>query len=146
MKFGEVLIKLGYITPEKLDFALQEQEYNMKSVGFSEPIGLILLRNGVINEEQHSEAVKKYFEFLSEDFSVPENMRKIAYIAIRALENKNEETKLSHESKVTLINKIAELEEKISVILESDVEKKEVLLESLNRRVEKIKKDLEKFA
>lgn len=145
MKFGEVLLKLGYITPEKLDFALQEQKYNMETVGFSEPIGLIFLRNGIINEEQHNEAVRKYFEYLSEDFSVTESLRKIAVIAVRALANRNEETKLSHESKIALINKIAELEEKSSIISESNVEKKDLLLKSIERRINQIKNDLEKF-
>ncbi|MGC8765624.1 MAG: hypothetical protein ACP5QT_07035 [Brevinematia bacterium] len=146
MKFGEVLIKLGYITEEKLRYALEEQEYNLKAVGFSEPIGLILLRNGVITEEQLNETVKKYFEFLSEDFSISESLRNLASIAVRALENKNEETKLSHESKVAIINKILELEEKISVIIDSDLENKDRIVANFNSRIEKLKTDLQKFA
>lgn len=146
MKFGEVLIKLGFINEEKLNFALEEQEYNLKAIGFSEPIGLILLRNGVITEEQLNEAVKKYFEFLSEDFSVSESLRKLASIAVKSLENKNEETKLTHESKVAIINKILELEEKASIILDSDIENKERIIENFNSRIEKLKLDLQKFA
>ncbi len=146
MKFGEVLISLGFINEEKLKFALEEQEYNLKAVGFTEPIGLILLRNGVITEEQLNEAVKKYFELLSEDFSTPENLRNVASIAVRALENKNEDTKLSHETKIAIINKIFELEEKSSTILDSDIENKEKIIENFSIRIEKLKLDLQKFA
>ncbi|MCX7820122.1 MAG: hypothetical protein N2258_00410 [Brevinematales bacterium] len=145
MKFGEILISLGYVTEEKIKYALEEQEYNLKSVGFSEPIGLILLRNGLIDETQLNNAVKKYFEILSEDFSVSESLRNLAYIAVKALEN-DETTKLSHESKTTIINKILELEEKISIIQDSSLENKEKIISNFNQRIEKLKADLQKFA
>lgn len=145
MKFGEILVNLGYVTEEKIKYALEEQEYNLKSVGFSEPIGLILLRNGLIDESQLNNAVKKYFEILSEDFSVSESLRNLAYIAVKALEN-DETTKLSHEAKTTIINKILELEEKIAIIQDSSVENKDKIISNLSSRIEKLKADLQKFA
>ncbi|MEJ5283938.1 MAG: hypothetical protein ACP5Q5_02125 [Brevinematia bacterium] len=145
MKFGEILVNLGYVTEEKIKYALEEQEYNLKSVGFSEPIGLILLRNGLIDESQLNNAVKKYFEMLSEDFSVSESLRNLAYIAVKALEN-DESTKLSHEAKTTIINKILELEEKIAIIEDSSIENKDKIISNLSSRIEKLKADLQKFA
>ncbi len=145
MKFGEVLVNLGYVNEEKIKYALEEQEYNLKSVGFSEPIGLILLRNGIIDEIQLNNAVKKYFEILSEDFSVSESLRTLAYIAVKALQN-DETTKLSHESKTTIINKILELEEKIAIIEDSSLENKDKIISNLSSRIEKLKSDLQKFA
>lgn len=145
MKFGEILVSLGYLTEEKIKYALEEQEYNLKSVGFSEPIGLILLRNGLIDETQLNNAVKKYFEMLSEDFNVSESLRNLAYIAVKALEN-DETTKLSHEAKITIINKILELEEKISIIEDSTIENKDKIISNLSSRIERLKADLQKFA
>ncbi len=145
MKFGEVLVYLGYVSEEKIKYALEEQEYNLKAVGFSEPIGLILLRNGVIDEIQLNNAVKKYFELLLEDSSGSESMRNLASIAVKAMEI-DDSTKLSHESKTTLINKILELEEKISILEDSNLENKEKIILNIRSRIEKLKLDLQKFA
>ncbi len=146
MKFGEVLIKLGLITAQKLDIALQEQEYTMKTIGFSEPIGLIFLRNGIINEDQHAQAVVEYFKYVSKDKDKPEYVRKTAAIAIKALENDSSENKLSHVSKITLLNRIEECEEKIVQLETSDLQQKDLIIQHQIKAIESMKKDLEKFA
>ena len=60
--------------------------------------------------------------------------------------NQARDTQLSHESKIALINKIAEFEEKISQLEDANFPEKLAQIENLSRRVQKIKKDLERFA
>jgi len=145
MRFGEVLIELGFIDKQKLDVALQEQEYTLKTVSFAEPIGLILLRNGVINEKEHYQAVLKYFEYLSKNKSRPAYIRSTAKIALKAL-RRDTKGRMSHVSKIALINKIQENEEKILQLQKSRLQKKNNLIKHLKLDIEKIKKDLENFA
>jgi uncharacterized protein (UPF0147 family) len=146
MKFGEVLIKLGFITAQKLDVALQEQEYTLNTIGFSEPIGLIFLRNGVISEDQHAQAVVEYFKQVTLDPEKPDYVRKTAKIAISALEKNEDETRLSHQSKITLLNKIEECEEKIVQLETSELPQKDLIISQQIKAIEMIKKDLEQFA
>jgi len=145
MRFGEGLIELGFIDKQKLDVALQEQEYTLKTVSFAEPIGLILLRNGVINEKEHYQAVLKYFEYLSKNKSRPAYIRSTAKIALKAL-RRDTKGRMSHVSKIALINKIQENEEKILQLQKSMLQKKNNLIKHLKLDIEKIKKDLENFA
>lgn len=145
MRFGEVLIELGFIDKQKLDVALQEQAYTLKTVSFAEPIGLILLRNGVINEKEHYQAVLKYFKYLSKNKSKPAYIRNTAKIALKTL-RKDKKGRMSHVSKISLINKIQENEEKILQLQKSKLPKKNNLIKHLKADIEKIKKDLESFA
>jgi rubrerythrin len=145
MKFGEVLLEMGLITPHQLDVALREQEYNLKSVGYSETIGSILLRNGVITEEQHQNALMKYFQFLSEDEEQPSYVRETAKVALRAVSQQGENS-LSEETKMIIIQKVNEYEEKInqfekSINTLSKMEQKRVITET----IEKEKKEIEKL-
>ncbi len=146
MKFGEVLIKLGFTTEQKLDIALQEQEFTLNSIGFSEPIGLIFLRNGVITEEQHTAAVIEYFKQVITDTEKPEYVRKTATIAIKALENESVPNKLSHESKIALLNKIEECEERVAQLDNSKLPQKDLIISQQMKTIDMIKKDLETLA
>jgi uncharacterized protein (UPF0147 family) len=146
MKFGEVLIKLGFINGQKLDIALQEQEYTLNTVGFSEPLGMIFLRNGIINEDQHSRAVIEYFKQVITDKEKPDYTRKLALIAIKALESESSPGKLTNESKITLLNKIEECEEKILQIENSVLSGKDVIIAQLSNTIDMIKKDIETLA
>lgn len=145
MRFGEVLIELGYINELKLDIALQEQEYNLKAVAFAEPIGSILIRNGVISDEQRQKALVKYFQYISDDQSASDSFRKTAKVAVKALETTNP-GKLSHESKVVLINKIEEIDEHIVQLHNSEIQNKEALIATMKQRIELLESDLTNFA
>ncbi len=146
MKFGEVLIKLGFISAQKLDIALQEQEYTMKTIGFSEPIGMIFLRNGIISEDQHIQAVIEYFKNVSVDSEKPDYVRKTAKIALKALESDSGKNKLSQESKIALLNKIEECEEKIVQLETSELTQKDLIISQQIKAIEMIKEDLERFS
>ena len=160
MRFGEVLIELGFITQEQLDIALKEQEYNLQTIQYSEPIGNILLRNGVITEKQHDQALLEYFKRLSQDETQPAYVKETAKVACKAMMIKETEGKLSEESKLALLKKIHEYEEKIaqyekSINTLSKLEPKKVILETIEKenkeiqnlikKIEIIKKDVEKF-
>ena len=161
MKFGEILLELGYVNQQQLDVALKEQEYNLKTVEYSEPLGNILLRNGIINEDQHVQALLNYFKQLADDLEQPSYVRETAKVALKAMETKSGDEKLSVESKITLLKKIHEYEEKIvqfekSINTLSKLEQKRVIVEtiekenkeiqSLIKKIEILKKDIEKFS
>lgn len=55
-KLGEILIDLGYITPEQLEEALQEQQQN------GGLLGQVLLRLGYINADQLAEAQAEQYD------------------------------------------------------------------------------------
>ncbi|MGA2143057.1 MAG: hypothetical protein ABSG94_11650 [Brevinematales bacterium] len=143
MKFGEVLLTLGFITENKLDIALREQEYTLTSIGFSEPVGLIFLRNGIITEDQHTRAVIEYFKQVITDLEKPDYVRKSAAIAIKALENESGPGKLSHDSKIALLNKIEQTEERIAQLEKSTLPQKDLIISTQIKTIEMIKGDLE---
>lgn len=160
MRFGEVLLKSGYINDHQLDLALKEQEYNLKTIGYSEPIGSIMLRNGIIDEETHEKALIDYFRILSEDEEEPSYVRETAKIAYRAMQKETGEGQLSEETKMIILQKISEYEEKItqfekSIATLSKMEQKRVIvdtiakekreIEKLINRIEILRKDLEIF-
>lgn len=161
MKFGEVLLKLGIINEHQLDVALKEQEYNTKTVGYSEPIGNILLRNGIISEEQHSDGLIEYFKLLSEDEKEPSYVRETAKVAFKAMQSKGVEGTISEETKMIILQKINEYEEKIAQFEKSiqtlgKMEQKRVIVETIDKekreidklinKITSLRKDLEKFS
>lgn len=161
MRFGEILLELGYINQHQLDMALKEQEYNLKTVEYSEPIGNILLRNGIIDEDKHLKSMIEYFKRLSVANEEPSYVRETAKVALKAIESTSSDEKLSEESKITLLKKIHEYEEKIaqfekSIGTLSKLEPKKVIVETIDKenkeiqnlisRIEILKKDIEKFS
>lgn len=144
MMFGAVMISLGYINEQQLDFALREQEYNLQTVSYSEPIGSILLRNGIINEFQHISALLEYFKALILDENEPAHVKEMAKIAIKALDKSTTEDKMSEESKLILINKIEEYKEKILQIDSNPSRQNEA--QNLQRKIDDITKDINKYA
>ena len=161
MLFGEVLLSMGIVSQAQLDLVLKEQEYNLKTVEYSEPIGNILLRNGIITEEQHLHALLRYFKELASDGTEPSYVRETAKVAIKSIETAETENKLSDESKITLLKKIHEYEEKItqfekSINTLSKLEPKKVILDTIEKehkeidnlikKIEILKTDIEKFS
>jgi uncharacterized protein (UPF0147 family) len=146
MKFGELLMEMGFINNEQLDIALKEQEYSLQTVSYTEPIGNILLRNGVINEKQHIKALLQYFRNIAKDTKEPLYVKETAKVAIKALGSKSEASKLSQESKIALIHKISEYEENISQLEHTNTPQKEKMVNDLIKRIKYIKKDIEKYA
>jgi transposase-like protein len=57
--FGELAMKLGFITPEQLKFAIQLQQKLAYAPGERKPLGAILLENGVIKPSQVHLALQK---------------------------------------------------------------------------------------
>lgn len=160
MKFGEVLLEMGGISTQQLELALKEQEYNLKTVGYSEPIGNILLRNGLISEAQHEEALVQYFKVLAEAHDQPAYVRETAKIAYQAIEKRTENS-LSEETKMLILRKMNEYEEKIGQfersistlnkmekkkVIEETIDKEKKEIEKLLRKIEALKTDLEKFS
>ena len=161
MLFGEVLLQLQMINQHQLNVALKEQEYNRKSVGYAEPIGNIMLRNGIITEEEHAEALLHYFKILSETDKEPAYVRETAKVAYEAIRHQKTESTLSEETKMIILRTISEYEERISqleksistlskmeqkkVIVET-VEKEKKEIEKLIKKIEIIKEDLEHFS
>lgn len=146
MLFGEVLLQLQMINQHQLDVALKEQEYNRKSVGYAEPLGNIMLRNGIITEEDHNEGLVHYFKILSENESEPPYVKETAKIAYNAMLNKKQEGTLSEETKVVILRTISDYEERINQLEKSittlgKMEQKKVIVET----IEKEKKEIEKF-
>lgn len=151
MKFGEILIEMGYISEEKLETALEEQKSNQDIIGYTETIGNILLRNGMISEEQLNEALIEYFK--QQDLS--ENVLEKDPQKHHSKEN------LSPDSKMALINRIYDYQEKIQEIEKSiqtlkRFKGKPMILKQIenyqNRikehiiKIENIRNDLEKFS
>lgn len=161
MRFGEILLDMGFISQEQLEVSLKEQEYSLKTVNYSEPLGNILLRNGIITDDQHEQALLRYFQQLADDNDQPSYVRETAKVAVKAFASKSGGEKLSEESKITLLKKIHEYEEKIvqfekSITTLSKLEQKRVIVEtiekenreiqSLIRKIEVLKQDIEKFS
>jgi hypothetical protein len=161
MKFGEVLLKLGMINDHQLDIALKEQDYNLKSVGYSEPLGNILLRNAIINDDQHVTGLVEYFKLLSENESEPAYVRETAKVAFNAMANRDRENCISDETKIIILQKINEYEDKIgqfnkSIATLSKMEQKKVIIETIDKekkeidkligKIDLLRKDLEQFA
>lgn len=150
MKFGEVLLGMGLINEHQLDLALKEQEYNTKTVGYSEPLGNILLRNGIINEEQHSQGLVQYFKILSENESEPSYVRETAKVAFKAMQKETGEGSISEETKMIILQKINEYEEKIaqfekSINTLSKMEQKRVIVETIDKEKREIEKLISKI-
>ncbi|QJR22022.1 hypothetical protein BREVNS_1272 [Brevinematales bacterium NS] len=150
MKFGEVLLHLKMITEKQLQMALEEQEYNIQTTNYTEPIGYILLRNGVITPEQHEEALLFYFRQLAEDASEPPYVRETARVACQALENKNRQNTLSEETKLAILKQIKEYEERIAYLEKSltalnDMDPSPVVQESLERENRELKSLIQKI-
>jgi hypothetical protein len=161
MRFGEILLDMGFVSQEQLEVSLKEQEYSLKTVQYSEPLGNILLRNGIITEEQHEKALLRYFQQLANDMEQPAYVRETAKVATHAFESKSGGEKLSEESKITLLKKIHEHEEKIaqfekSISTLSKLEQKRVIVETIEKenreiqslihKIEVLKQDIEKFS
>ncbi len=161
MLFGEVLLQLQMINEHQLDVALKEQEYNRKSVGYAEPLGNIMLRNGIITEEEHNEGLVHYFKILSENDNEPRYVQETAKIAYNSMLSKKSEGSLSEETKVVILRTISDYEERINqleksiqtlgkmeqkkVIIET-IEKEKKVIEKFIKKIEIIRKDLEQFA
>lgn len=161
MKIGEVMVNMGYINTHQLEEVIREQESSRNHSEYVETIGNILLRRGLINEDQLDRALIEYFHILVSDKEQPPFVRETAKVAMRAIEKKSTDEKLSEESKLTMLKKIHEYEEKIAydeksinalgtleqkkVVLET-IEKEKREIESLKGKIETLKKDLEKFS
>jgi|GEM_PF-1308260 tetratricopeptide (TPR) repeat protein len=151
MKFGEVLLRLNLITEKQLQMALEEQEYNIQTTNYTEPIGHILLRNGVITSEQHEEALLFYFRQLAEDPSEPAYVRETAKVACKALEKSVSDGKtLSEETKIAILKQIKEYEERIAYLEKSlaalnDMDPSPVVSESLDRENKELKSLIQKI-
>jgi len=161
MKFGEVLLHLKMITEKQLQMALDEQEYTIQTTNYTEPIGHILLRNGVITPEQHEQALLFYFQHLADDTTQPAYVRETARIACRALENKTPQNTLSEETKLAILKQIKEYEERIaylekslmalnemtpSPVVQESLEKENRELKSLMQKIANLRHDLEVFS
>lgn len=150
MKIGEVLLKLGYLTKPQLEAIIIEQEEMRKNSQYPEPIGYILIRKGLITEDQLDNALYEYFKYLANDPNEPAYVRETAKVAIKALEKKSGEDRLSQEAKYTLLRRIQEYEEKINYYEKSiknlkNLEPKKVVLETIEKEQKEIKKLLEKI-
>lgn len=82
--FGELAMKLGFITPEQLKFAIQLQQKLAYAPGERKPLGAILLENGVIKPSQVHLALQKQAatgqrlgEVLIEQGAISENLLQV---------------------------------------------------------------------
>ncbi|MGC8764390.1 MAG: hypothetical protein ACP5QT_00675 [Brevinematia bacterium] len=161
MKIGEVLIKLGYINRGQLEAVIIEQEETRKNSQFTEPLGYILIRKGLITEEQLDNALYEYFKYLSTDENEPSYVRETAKVAIKALEKKSSGNRLSQEAKLTILRRIQDYEERITFyeksiknlktlepkkIVTETIEKEEKEIKKTMKKIETLKEDLEKFS
>lgn len=146
MKFGEVLSSLGYINEQQLSIALKEQEYNIQTVAYSEPLGNILLRNGIINEQQHYEALIQYYKQLSNDTSEPAYVKETAKVALQALEKQGNGEKMSEEAKIALLEKIEFYKEKIGQLENINKIENEKEIYGLIKKIGAITQDIHKFS
>lgn len=161
MMIGEIMVKMGLISDDQLHAVVREQKDSRESSEYVETIGNILLRKGIISEEQHNVSLIEYFKYLANDDSQPSFVKETAKVAMRAIERKASAEKLSEETKLTVLKKIHEYEEKIAydeksvsalsklepkkVIMDTiDKEKKEI--KSLLQKIDVLKKDLERFS
>ncbi len=161
MKIGEIMLKMDLITESQMEEAIKEQEENRAKSNYQETIGNILLRKGIIQENQLDKALVAYFKYLINDNEQPSFVREIAKVAMRSLERKSNDSRLSEEAKLTILKKIHEHEEKIAYLEKSirnlsGLEQKKIVTETMERedkeikqmieKVEILKKDLECFS
>ena len=161
MRIGEVLMKMGFITRGQLEAMIIEQEESRKNSQYEEPLGNIMIRKGVISEEQLDKALVEYFKYLAADPQEAAYVRETAKVAMKALDRKSSSDRLSEESKLTMLRRIHEYEEKIAYLEKSirnlsSMEQKKVIVETIDKenkeiqqllhRIEILRKDLEKFS
>ncbi len=161
MKIGEVMLKMGIINETQLEATIKEQTHNRKKSKYQEPIGNILLRKGIIQEDQLDKALVSYFKYLIDDKEQPSYVREIAKVAMRSLERKSTGDRLSEESKLTILKKIQENEEKIAYLDKTiknlaNLEQRKVIVETIEKenkeikmmmkKIDVLKKDLETFS
>ena len=161
MMIGEIMVKMGFISEEQLQVVIREQKESRESSEYVETIGNILLRKGVISEEQHNLALVDYFKFLANDEGQPPYVKETAKVAMRAIERKSNNEKLSEETKLTVLKKIHEYEEKIAYdeksinalsklepkkVIMDTIEKEKKEIKSLLQKIDVLKKDLERFS
>jgi len=161
MRIGEIMLKMGIISEEQLEETINEQKKNRKKSRYEEPVGNILLRKGIITEEQLDKALLEYFKYLMNDNEQPPYVRETAKVATWAMERKSTGERLSEESKLTILKKIHEYEEKIAYLEKSiqnlsNLEQKKVIVETIEKENKEIKqllkkidilrKDMEKFS
>ena len=138
-----------------------EQEESRKNSQYEEPLGNIMIRKGVISEEQLDKALVEYFKYLAADPQEAAYVRETAKVAMKALDRKSSSDRLSEESKLTMLRRIHEYEEKIAYLEKSirnlsSMEQKKVIVETIDKenkeiqqllhRIEILRKDLEKFS
>ncbi len=109
-----------------------------------------MIRKGIITEEQLDNALCEYFKALANDENEPAYVRETAKIAIKALEKRASEGKLSQETKLTILRRIQDYEEKISFYEKSiknlqSLEQKKIVKETIDKEEKEIKKMLEKI-
>lgn len=161
MMIGEVMVKMGFISEDQLHAVIREQKDSRESSEYVETIGNILLRKGVITDEQHNLALVEYFKYLANDDSQPPYVKETAKVAMRAIERKSNSEKLSEETKLTVLKKIHEYEEKIAYdeksinalgklepkkVIMDTIEKEKKEIKSLLQKIDVLKKDLERFS
>ena len=159
MRIGEVMLEMKVINKNQLEIALDEQERNLKESNYSEPLGNLLLRKGIITEHQLNMILINYFECLIQDDTIPKYVRETAKVACDSLKKKK--SKISEEGKMIILKKIQEYEEKIeqyekSVETLSNLEQNSVIrdtirkemdeIDTLLKRVETLKDDLINFS
>lgn len=161
MMIGEIMVKMGFINDDQLQTVIREQKDSRESSEYVETIGNILLRKGVITDEQHNLALVEYFKYLANDDSQPSYVKETAKVAMRAIERKSSNEKLSEETKLTVLKKIHEYEEKIAYdeksinalgklepkkVIMDTIEKEKKEIKSLLQKIDVLKKDLERFS
>ena len=161
MMIGEIMVKMGFISDDQLQTVIREQKDSRESSEYVETIGNILLRKGVITDEQHNLALVEYFKYLANDESQPAYVKETAKVAMRAIERKSSNEKLSEETKLTVLKKIHEYEEKIAYdeksinalgklepkkVIMDTIEKEKKEIKSLLQKIDVLKKDLERFS
>lgn len=150
MKIGELIVKLGFINEDQLNATIREQQESRERSEYVEPIGNILLRKGLMSEEQLNQSLIEYFKYLSNAPDEPVYVRETAKVAMRAIDSHTGGTRLSEESKITLMKKIHEYEEKIaydekSIQALSGLEQKKVILDTIEKEKREIKQLIEKI-
>jgi hypothetical protein len=161
MRIGEIMLKIGCINEAQMEEAIKEQEHNREISGYQEPIGNILIRKGIIREEQLNKSLVSYFQYLINDNEQPSYVRETAKVAMRSMERKPSGNRLSEETKLTLLKKIHEHEEAIAYLEKSlrnlsNMEQKKIVTDTIKRenkeinqlmnKIEILKKDLECFS
>lgn len=161
MKIGEVMLKMGVLTSGQLEAIIIEQEEERKNSTTVEPLGNYLIRKGLITEEKLDEVLVVYFKGLTTDSDQPSYVRETAKVAVKAIEKRSTSNRLSEESKLTILRKIHEYEEKIIYYEKSiknlkNLEQKKVIVETIDKenkeighlmaKIDVLKKDLESLS